>query len=76
MPSYDDAVWRAADRPAFSNGFEGDAWIGRWCCRCQHEEDCPLILVSMMGRTPAEWQEQDRSDLGNQYRCTMFEGPS
>jgi hypothetical protein len=27
----------------------------------------------MLGKTPVQWQEQDRGDLGNQYRCTEFE---
>jgi len=76
MPSYDGALSRAVASPAFSNGFEGDAWMDRWCYRCRHEEDCPLILVAMVGSTPAEWKEQDRGDLGNQYCCTVFEaGP-
>jgi hypothetical protein len=74
MPSYDDALDRAADRPAFSNGTEADAWMERWCLRpCRHELDCPLLLTAMMGKTPAEWQEQDRMSLGNQYCCTKFE---
>jgi hypothetical protein len=74
MPSYDDAMDRAADRPAFSNGFEGDAWMERWCHQCRHVEDCPLLLVAMIGMTPAEWQELNRGDLGGQYDCTKFEG--
>jgi hypothetical protein len=74
LPSYDDALDRAADRPAFSNATEADAWMDRWCYRpCCHELDCPLVLVAMMGKTPAEWQEMNRGDLGNQYRCTKFE---
>ncbi len=75
MPAFDDAMDRAADRPAFSNGSEGDAWMENWCYRCRHdqsEEGCPLLLVAMLGQTPAEWQEQDRMSLGSQYRCTQF----
>lgn len=73
LPSYADAEEHAAGEPAFSNGTEGDAWMANWCYQCRHEEDCPLILVAMLGMTPAEWQEQDRLSLGNQYRCTEFE---
>lgn len=79
MPAYDDALERAADRPAFSNGFEGDAWMENWCYRCVHEANpdetgaCPLLTIAMAGKTPAEWTEQDRGDLGNQYLCTKFE---
>jgi hypothetical protein len=72
LPSYEDALDRAADRMAFSNGTEGDAWMARWCYRCVHEEDCPLLLVALLGKTPASWQEQDRMSLGNQYRCIEF----
>jgi hypothetical protein len=74
LPSFDDAEARAANRPAFSNGFEIDAWMDRWCYRCVHEETCPLILVAMLGKTPAEWRELNRGDLGNQYACSAFEG--
>ena len=73
LPSYDDAAAAAADRPAFSNGFEGDAWMERWCWQCVHEESCPLLLVALLGKTPAQWQEVDRNSLGNQYTCQFFE---
>lgn len=36
---------------------------------------CPLIQVALMGRTPAEWMEQDRAVLGDQYHCIEFRGP-
>lgn len=70
LPGYDDAYERAADAPAFSNGFE--------CERCTNDEDegCPLVLVAMMERTPAEWNLKDRSDLGGQYECTEFAAAS
>jgi hypothetical protein len=76
MPSFDDATSRAVDRPAFSNGTEGDAWMEHWCFRCTHDlrdDGCPLVLVAMLGQTPAEWREVDRRSLGNQYRCTLFQ---
>jgi hypothetical protein len=73
---FDEADERAADTTAFSNGTEADAWMARWCNRCQHEEECQLILVAMLGKTPAAWEEKDRLDLGHQYVCTAFEGPS
>ena len=76
FPAFDEAMDRAANRLAFSNGTESGAWMERWCYRCVHDMDdpgCPLVLVAMLGRTPAEWQEVDRLSLGNQYRCTEFE---
>ena len=36
---------------------------------------CPLILLAMSGKTPAEWLEQDRRRLGDQYHCIEFRGP-
>ena len=73
LPSFDAALETAQDRMAFSNGFEGDAWMDRWCRQCVHEQDCPLLLVAMLGQTPAEWREVDRNSLGNQYSCQFFE---
>jgi hypothetical protein len=74
LPSYADANAQAADEPAFSNGFEWDHWSANWCGRCVNDADegCPLVLVAMMGKTPAEWTPKDRSDLGEQYECTLF----
>lgn len=79
LPSFDDATSRASDRPAFSNGTEGDAWMENWCYRCVHEADpdetgaCPLLTVAMLGQTPAEWLEDSPGSLGQQYRCIEFE---
>jgi hypothetical protein len=79
LPDYKDAEAQAADRPAFSNGTEGYAWMANWCDRCVHEADpdtnggCPLLLVSMLGKTPAQWTEVDRRSLGSQYTCSEFE---
>lgn len=74
MPSFDDVVERAADKPAFSNGTEGDAWMAHWCWRpCCYEETCPILAAALFGATPAEWVEVEPLSLGNQYRCTKFE---
>lgn len=40
-----------------------------------YEGGCPMIRAAMMGKTPAEWLEQDRSRLGDQYHCIEFRGP-
>jgi len=77
MPGLDEVMDQAADRPAFSNGTEGEAWMANWCYRpCRHEEDCPLLLAAFLDKTPAEWQELEPGSLGNQYRCTRFEAAS
>ena len=79
MRTYDEAYAAARDEAAFSNGTEGDAWMGAWCERCVHDIDdgpgCPLVLVAYMGRTPAEWFEQDHSEgwsLTDAYHCAEF----
>jgi hypothetical protein len=74
LPTYDEAYEAAADKPAFSNGFEADHWFDHWCGRCTNDEGefCPLVGVAMMDRTPAQWTEKNRSDLGNQYECSEF----
>ena len=33
---------------------------------------CALLGVALQGRTPSEWLEQNRGDLGNQYHCVEF----
>jgi hypothetical protein len=75
MPSYDDAYERAVDKPAFSNDFEAECWKERWCHRCVNDaaSDCPLILVALMDRTPAQWQAWKPAELGYQYKCTLFD---
>jgi hypothetical protein len=81
LPTYDEAFEHAADEPAFSNGTEGYEWMGNWCDRCVHDKParqddpgngCPLILVAMMSRTPAEWIEQERFGLADRYHCVLF----
>ena len=74
LPGFEEVMDAAADRPPFANGTEGDAWMENWCWRpCRHEEDCPLLLAAMVGKTPAQWQEADPGRLGGQYACTAFE---
>lgn len=79
MSDYEDAFARSKDTPAFSNGTEWEMWSANWCarpCTMDKNEDCPLIMVALLGRTPAEWlpQPADRypSDV---YHCVMFRGP-
>lgn len=74
LPEYDDAFERAADKPAFSNATEWECWSDRWCNRCKNDESegCPLVLVAMLDKTPAEWKPKDRLSLGDQYECDEF----
>lgn len=82
---FDDAHERSAPIAAFSNGYEGDCWQAAWCGTCRHDSQgvvtsagqaevfCPLIDVALLGRTPAEWTEIDRSALAGRYRCERYE---
>ena len=82
----------ARDERPFSNGTEGYAWMDNWCFRpCavdaawqRYDNDkgpkadgCPLIVIALNGKTPAEWIEQPRDEqgrmtLGDQYHCMNF----
>lgn len=33
---------------------------------------CALMAVALTGKTPSEWLEQDRFNLGDQYHCIEF----
>jgi len=66
--------------------------MDNWCDRCVHDSEelvdkgqgCPLILVALVGRTPAEWFEQPWQQvpgrpeghtapvLGDTYHCVEF----
>ncbi|WP_304452873.1 hypothetical protein [Nocardiopsis sp. YSL2] len=86
LPTYDDAFARARDQVPFSNGTEGLDWEARWCATCVHDVDgqamtgpgCPLLMVALSRRTPAEWTEGPRDESGHysirdQYRCGNYE---
>src|SRR6266568_9501373 len=69
MRSYEEIEKDARDGSPFSNGTLGEMWMGNWCDRCLIEAPyrnglngtgCPLILVALIGKTPAEWMETDR----------------
>ncbi|MFE3060660.1 hypothetical protein [Nocardia sp. NPDC059239] len=78
MKSYDEYEKTARDERAFSNGTVRDIWSHSVCLgggnpkrRCVNDDDadigngCPLILLSTIGKTPAEWTGKRA-----QYRCT------
>lgn len=68
-PEEEDA--RAEDSWPFSNGFEFDSWASIWCLECAHYATCPLLLVMLMGKTPAAWEQVDPGAL-NRYHCHEF----
>lgn len=73
-----DAYERARDETAFSNSDMWEHWAERNCYRCSNDgmgigkdqPQCPLILVALMGRTPAEWTDQT-PPLGD-FLCIYF----
>lgn len=82
---YDRLYEEARDERPFSNGTEGYGWLAANCGTCIHDKEqreeltggCPLILVSLMGKTPIQWMEGPRSPEGyisipDQYRCIEY----
>lgn len=77
MRTYDELFAAARERSPFSNGTIGEIWMDRWCYRCTKDspamvdrgEGCPLILIAIQHRTPAEWTDYGVQD----YRCSEFE---
>lgn len=76
MRTYEEAEAAARDGSPFSNGTEGEQWMARNCHRCANDtpdmvdrgEGCPLVLIALLGKTPAEWT---RTGLSS-YRCAEF----
>lgn len=77
MRSYAALLNSATEGAPFSNSTEGSAWTANWCDKCSNDrgapdDGCPILLVGLIGKTPAEWLPADRLRLGAQYRCTEF----
>ena len=86
---YDDAFKLSREGPAFSNGTEGYGWMANWCDRCLRDAPfrngiaptgCPLILVALAERIPAQWfdgprDEHGRYSIAQQYTCIEFKAP-
>ncbi|MFD8740828.1 hypothetical protein ACFV06_38750, partial [Streptomyces sp. NPDC059618] len=60
-------------------------WMANWCDRCVHDRParqeegpgCPLVLVALMGRTPAQWLTPDAdadAHVFAEYHCIEFRG--
>lgn len=77
------------DVPPFSNSDEGYGWTASWCDRCLVDAPfrngisptgCPLLIIALTGRTPAEWIDGPRDEHGcysiaDQYHCVNFRAP-
>lgn len=96
MRTVDEIDEGARPGSPFSNGSEGADWQSRWCERpCAHDaafqrdergaDGCPILMIAMLGKTPAEWLEQPwvpngtwrdgspRSDPpADRYHCIEF----
>lgn len=86
---YDDILARSRDHRPFSNGTEGYGWTETWCYTCLRDSPfrnmgrgsgCPLVLVALQGRTPAEWidgprDEEGRYSIEEQYICVEHRPP-
>ncbi|WP_405149505.1 hypothetical protein OG589_14765 [Sphaerisporangium sp. NBC_01403] len=81
LPTCEQALASAREGSPFSNGTEGYAWMENNCERCVHDaatrrddwaNGCPLILVALLGKTPAEWLRKDHAHMGDQYTCIYF----
>jgi hypothetical protein len=83
---FDALFAESRDEPAFSNSDEGYGWTDANCATCIHDkpsregdEDrgCPLILITLLGRRPAQFVDGPRDEHGlysraGQYRCTEY----
>ncbi|MFJ9114432.1 hypothetical protein ACIRJO_02665 [Streptomyces sp. NPDC102394] len=82
MRTYDEALAAARDESTFSNSSQWEVWSAKNCDRCIHDRParqgddgngCPLILISLLGKRPAEWQTQSaEDDVFADYTCTEF----
>jgi hypothetical protein len=89
MRTPDEIEASARDGAPFSNGTEGYAWQSQWCDRClvdapfrnglKGATGCPLLLIALGGKTPAEWIEQPWGEHGpslyDRYHCVEFRRP-
>lgn len=78
-----DAIYKAAKEGSpFSNSTQGEIWMNQWCYRCkvdapyQRDESdtgCPLLVVALVGMTPAEWTTRTNDDaIHANYHCSEF----
>lgn len=77
---------QSRDEMPFSNSDEGYGWFAAHCETCVHDaparagrdhEGCPLIVVALCNRTPAQWLDGPRDERGSysiagQYTCVEY----
>ncbi|MFE9391636.1 hypothetical protein [Streptomyces sp. NPDC006784] len=95
IPGDYDKLWdESRDEPPFANSDEGYGWMAANCDTCTHDQParqgdegngCPLLLLSLVGRRPAQWLDGPRDEHGRysragQYHCVEYrhedDGPS
>jgi hypothetical protein len=82
-----NALWdQSRERRPFANGTEGYGWMAANCDTCIHDKParqgdegngCPLVLLALVGRTPAQWLDGPRDENGRyaiatQYTCIEY----
>ncbi|MCI3277474.1 hypothetical protein [Streptomyces cylindrosporus] len=82
MRTYEEASKEALPEGTFSNSSQWEVWSAKNCDRCVHDEPgrqgdaangCPLILIALEGRRPAEWLTQtEQQEVHADYTCTEF----
>lgn len=86
MRTYNQLWADAKDEVPFPNGTSAEFWFDRWCAECANDPEdeneqamngCPLILISLNGRTPAEWVPTANPsrvpELGDcSFDCALF----
>lgn len=84
-----NTLWdQSLDQPPFSNS-DGYTWFDANCATCIHDRDarigdqiggCPLVLLAITGRTPAQWLAGDPDHVAAKYTCIEYrhedDGPS
>lgn len=71
----------ARDGSPFSNSTEWEIWSSQLCDRCKvdapardrgdYANGCPLILIALGGKTPAEWLEQAEL-VPDRFHCVEY----
>lgn len=68
MKFYNEIVKTLRPGRAFPNGASWERWAARWCWRCLHEVDCPILAAAVVFEgTPVEW-----GDTVDGYNCTEY----
>jgi len=79
LPTCEQALATSREGAPFSNGTEGEFWFESNCYQCVNDAEartglggCDLVLIALLGRTPAEWSETNPRGLSDRYQCAYF----